>query len=553
VKKKYIILLLFFCCSTKIFAQKKLPDELQICLDTAQKFDSKFYAFIDAGDYYYQQYNATGFSDAAFYFDKARALAVASKDSIYIGIAYHSLAQVYDAIGDDKLPKALEYYQLYNRTSFLTKDTGIILRSYINIALTEMRLKKEENCTITIEKLIALALRYNKFKLTNRCYVVGAYVLTSLNKFELGKNYLNKIDIKNDTIINASLSYGNMYHLANVLLLNSEKKYAEGLLAGEKALQNCSNASDSLSIISNLANMAFNNGQYKIAYSYKEKENELYGKITRGKSLNDVNNSLLQSELKLKEENSQLLLQSQKTQKKITNGLIFGLLLMTIAISGILWLAINRRRKNIELANQVNENKLLLQEVHHRVKNNLQIINSFLLIEENKENGGGKTFIKELQSKIQAISLLHQKLFKEDDFKSVLLQPYFEQLFEKIISSHVSNEEIIKWNIQTNNLFLKQDKLISLALITTELLLNSIKHVAVNQNCTITFNLVQKDNFIFYEYIDNGKGMQIDFNINKITTTGLMLVKQLSKQLGASISLIRQNESNGFAIKIPIG
>jgi two-component system, sensor histidine kinase PdtaS len=548
--KLYLLTILLLTCTKLAFAQDNLPKDLQLSIDTAKQFSTKFFSYIDAGDYYYQLYNAAGYSKAATYYEKARTLARDEKDSISIGIAYHSLAEVYDALGDDKLPTALAYYKIFNRTSILSNDTGTIIRSYIDMALTEMHLNQLANCKNTIETTINLAKKYKKPKVLNRCYVVAAFALTKLNQFENGRTYFDKIDVAKDTIRNGTLSYGNMYYLTNLILLGVEKKYKEGLSAGQVALKYCTNASDSLMIMRNTAEMAFADGQYKIAYEFKNKENELYGNITRGNSLNDANNSLLQSELKLKDENRQLLLNKTSIQKKINVGLTIGIALMAFAIGGILWLSYTRRKKNIELAHQVNENKLLLQEVHHRVKNNLQIVNSFLLMEDHKENGGGKIFIKELQSKIQAISLLHQKLHQEDDFKSVLLQPYFEQLFEKIITAHVLNEEQINWQVSTNDLTMRQDKLVSLALIITELLLNTIKYVSVHQFCNISFTMHAEENFVSAQYLDNGPGLPKDFNWEKINSTGLMLVKQLSKQLGATISIIKNENTSGFALKI---
>jgi two-component sensor histidine kinase len=534
-----------------MLAQQPLPDSLQHRIDTAKTANTKLDALIEAGDYYYQQYNTAGYSKAAACYEKAREIANASKDSILIGIAYHSLAQVYDAVGDDKLPRALEYYKLFNRTSFLMKDTPIILRSYINIAHTQMRLKQEPACIATVEQLIALAVKYNRLKNLNRSYVVAAFTLTSLHRFDLGRKYFDKIDVVHDTITNGALSYNNMYHLSRLNLLRAEKKYGEGLNAGEEALKVCTNPSDSMTILGTMADLACNSGLYKAAYDYKKKENDLYGNITRGNSFNEVNNSLLKSELKLKEENDILVQSKQATQQKINNWLTAGLILMSLAIAGILWLAVTRRKKNRELAKQVAENKLLLQEVNHRVKNNLQIVNSFLLLEENKENGGGKIFLRELQSKIQAMALLHQKLHSNEHSDEVPLQPYFEQLFDKIVSAHVTHNEKIDWQVDTAGLYMRQDKVMSLALITTELLLNTIKYVAPVQACTVSLAMYEKGGKMLYEYKDNGKGLPETIHFDKATTTGLMLVKQLGKQLGAGISIIKEENANGFSIQIP--
>ena len=89
----------------------------------------------------------------------------------------------------------------------------------------------------------------------------------------------------------------------------------------------------------------------------------------------------------------------------------------------------------------------------------------------------------------------------------------------------------IEYTVKANELYMRQDKVISLALITTELLLNSIKYVANHKACKISISLSIQNEMIAYQYTDNGSGLAPTFNIERVTTTGLMLVKQLSKQL----------------------
>jgi two-component system, sensor histidine kinase PdtaS len=552
-KKQIIVLLLTAAFTLQSMAQQLLPDSLQRKIQTAPDTTSKIYALLDAGDFYYQQYNADGYSKAAGYYEKARLVANTTADSNLIGITYHSLGQVYDAVGDESLPKALEYYKIFNRTSFLSKDTPVILRSFINVSHTLMRLNRQQECIASLEKLTSLAKQYNKIKNLNRVYVVAAYITTRINRYDLSRTYFDKIDVKNDTITNGSLSYKNWYQLTKVYLLGAEKKYSEALAAGEEALQVCNNQSDSMAIFNYLVNFAASAGQYKTAFEYKQKEMQLYGNITRNNSLTAVNNTLLKSELKLKEENGTLLIKQQSIQKRINLWLTLGLVGMGLALAGTFLLATARRKQSKELIKQVNENKLLLQEVHHRVKNNLQIVNSFLLLEENKENGGNKTFIRELQTKIQAIALLHQKLHTNQQYGDVELQPYFEQLTSSIIASHTTNGEVINYTVNSNGLHLNQDKVISLALITTELLLNSIKYVAHKQPCTISITITANGNDVIYQYTDNGTGLPVALNFDKLTTTGLLLVKQLTKQLGGTVQYAKEENKSGFKIIIPSG
>jgi two-component sensor histidine kinase len=532
-------------------AQQALPDSLQKMINRAPNDSLLTEAYLTAGEYYYQQYNASGYSKAADYFEKGRQIAVRSGDSTLIGFAHLALGQVYDAIGDESLPKALEYYKLFANVMANCKDTPIILRSHFNIAHTYMRMKMAAPCLAAIKRMTDIAGAYNRIMNNNLTHVSAAFLCTQIQRFDLSRYYFDKIDTTHHKIKNASLGYLNWYLLTRFYLLGAEKKYAQAFAAGNDALRISVNRSDSMTIFGFLAKLAVQAGEHKMAYDFKIQELNLYKEITKDNSFATANTILLKSELALKEENRQLLIKQQQTQRRYNFWLVIGVIFLSVALAIIIWLYEARRKKNKQLKIQVEENRLLLQELHHRVKNNLQIVNSFLLLEENKPNGGGKIFIKEMQSKIHAMALLHQKLLGAEHFDEILLQPYFEQLANSILASHTLEEQEISCSIDAGDAMLKQDKLISLALITTELLLNSIKYVAAQQSCHIHIGILQQPSAIAFTYTDNGQGLPNSFSFDKVSSTGLLLVKQLCKQLKAEIAVLQQTGKNGFAITIP--
>jgi tetratricopeptide (TPR) repeat protein len=330
----------------EIFAQKPIPDSLLKAIDKASKPEDKMNAYIDAGDFYYQYYNALGYSKAADFYEQARTVANETKDSILIGIAYHSLGQVYDAVGEDKLPKALEYYTIFYHTTKRTTDTPRILRSIINIAATQQRLKLVGKSQSSLLELTTLAKKYDRQKNINRANVFAAYMCAIQENYSQCKKYFSGIDIANDTIKNTSLAYAKMYYLAKLYLLGKENNFEEGLRSGEEGLKMSSNISDSMEIYYTMSDFAKKAGNYEKAYEFKKAELELYGQINRDQGMSAVNNSLLKSELALKEDNAKLLLQKQQVQTKLNKWLALGLILMSIALVGIVWLTTVRRKQN---------------------------------------------------------------------------------------------------------------------------------------------------------------------------------------------------------------
>jgi two-component system, sensor histidine kinase PdtaS len=552
MKKHFLVMLCL--CILQLFAaaQQALPDSLQKRIDTATTPQSKLEAYVEAGDFYYQFYNAPGFSKAADMYELAREVADKTKDSILIGMAYSSLGQVYDAVGDDKLPKALEYYSIFERTSYLMKDTPVILRSHINVAHTLMRLKQTEACKQKLALLTSLSKKYNRLKNINKSHVFAAFVAYQLNDFELCKKYFSVVDAVRDTIVNGSLGYKNMYQLTKLYLLDKENRFEEALLAGEEALASSSNKSDSMNIYSKLGDYALKARQFEKAYQYKKKELDLYGDITRETGLSSTDNSLLKSEIKLKEENAALLQSKQHTQQRINNWLTIGLVIMSLALAGIFWFAFNRRKQNKKLEAQVSENKLLLQEVHHRVKNNLQILSSFMLLQQMKKNVDSEELIKQLQSKIQALALIHQKLHQQNSYSAVELQSYFEQLVVDTLAIHSNGNVAIKYAVNADDTFLNLDTLTPLALITTELLLNTIKYVAVKQPCQITITAQKKQDTLIFTYADDGKGLPDLIQFDTVSSTGLRLVKRLAKQIKAGVTVSNNATGLSFLFEIPV-
>jgi two-component sensor histidine kinase len=551
VLKKYSIVITY--CLIQFFAdaQQPLPDSLQKAIDTSKNKSNLVLAYRQAGEFYYRWYNIDGYNKAAGLFEKARVIANETKDSIIIGKTYLSLAQVYDAIGEEKLPKALEYYKIHHRTASMQNDTPIILRTFMNMASVQSRMNMSEDCKQNLNKLSLLTEKYNHIKNSNRSYVFASYICSKLNDMDLCQKYFNKINTIKDTLTNGSLPYRKFYFLTNFYLLGKESKFNEALLAGEAALKEINNLADSLEVYNLLGTYAGNIENYKKFAYYREEEMVLYRRMVNAKSFGDARNTLLNSELKLKEENAKLLIQKEQTQRRLNGWLIAGLLIISAGLVYIFYLATQRRNQNAALTKQVIENKLLLQEIHHRVKNNLQIVSSFMLLQQIKKNVLYDEPIKQLQSKIQALALVHQQLHQQNSFSSIALQPYFEQLVSETLSIHSNENTEIKYVIKTENLFVNLDTITPLALITTELLLNTIKYVATKQPCEIIIQAETKEDKILFKYSDNGKGLSDSINFENVTSTGLRLVKRLAKQIKSTIKIDNTNSGLTYFLEIP--
>jgi two-component sensor histidine kinase len=174
--------------------------------------------------------------------------------------------------------------------------------------------------------------------------------------------------------------------------------------------------------------------------------------------------------------------------------------------------------------------EILLKEIHHRVKNNMQLVISLLKIQSRDVNQLSiKDFVKISQSRINSMALIHENLYQSDDLNKVNFKEYLNNLTQSILSSYEGFKEV-ELNIDVNDLYLNIEMAIPVGLIINELINNSYKHAFVEKEKGI-INLKLVQNAEQYELIiaDNGIGM--DENKNNIKSLGIELVRLLVSQI----------------------
>ncbi len=192
-------------------------------------------------------------------------------------------------------------------------------------------------------------------------------------------------------------------------------------------------------------------------------------------------------------------------------------------------------RKKIEekIGNALKEKETLLKEIHHRVKNNLQIIISLLKLHSDHAND--PTFselVSESQNRIISMSLIHEKLYVNTDLSRINLLEYSDSLFQKLQSIYNKNLVKLESDIPAD-VFFEIDKMIPVGLIMNEVLSNSFKYAFPDQKGVITISL--KGNIL--SIADNGIGFSEKNKTKKNKGFGMQLMELLSEQISASISI----------------
>jgi two-component sensor histidine kinase len=189
------------------------------------------------------------------------------------------------------------------------------------------------------------------------------------------------------------------------------------------------------------------------------------------------------------------------------------------------------------IASQNNYNELLLKELHHRVKNNLQVIYSLLNLQKRRNTDAGTIgLLASLQSRIQTMALIHQNLYNNDSFEAIDVKEYAETLVEHIESIYINNDRKVSVVYEVEEIRLSLDKAISLGLIINEAVSNSFKYAFTqNPKGELLISIKKTGNTCLTTIKDTGKGFHSE-EINK-KSIGLKLIKTMCEQLKATYTL----------------
>jgi two-component sensor histidine kinase len=194
--------------------------------------------------------------------------------------------------------------------------------------------------------------------------------------------------------------------------------------------------------------------------------------------------------------------------------------------------------QNDRLGQLLHEKEWLMKEIHHRVKNNLQIVSSLLNTQSSfLTSGEAKAAIRDSQNRMQAISIVHQKLYQSDDISSVNFGNYIEEISRSIIDSFSTNQNI-RFVFDVADAHLSSIQTVPLGLILNEAITNSVKYAFADGSGIISvFFTVRNDGWYELTVRDNGKGLPVDFDADGCTSLGINLIAGLSSQLMGSFEI----------------
>lgn len=444
------------------------------------------------------------------------------RDSLIVPSAYNDLGFYYAM--NNQIDSAYQYYNLaleksetaIKETDFdtYTRLTGVVKG---NLAVLKIRQNDYKNAISLLEEDVVIGIKNND----NNNGTVRSLILLSECNIHL-KNYTEAQ--KNIVQIEQLLSKGVSpetkvgYYKAKAEVLKFQNKKDEAYIFYEKAFR----LSDSINTVKQRLLLAGND----ILYQLEQKDNVIEKQ---------------QSDIDRKEK-----------------GILYivAMALGVILITTLFYLRNSRKkRKEIEQKNNLisakndtikdslAEKEMLLKEIHHRVKNNLQIISGILELQNlNISDENAKIILKEGQARIQSIALIHKTLYQSENFSKVPFQSYLTELVQAIQNTYRNEQIKIDTIINANEIELNINTAIPLSLIINEIVTNCFKHAFIGRNNgTVTLSLSKEDAKYKLTIHDNGNGLPIDFNLKKLHSIGFDLIQGLSKQLEGTFDWRTEN------------
>lgn len=211
--------------------------------------------------------------------------------------------------------------------------------------------------------------------------------------------------------------------------------------------------------------------------------------------------------------------------------------------------------ERINLEQTIKEKENLIREVHHRVKNNLQVVSGLLYLQAEKVKGDKTIFglFMESINRINTMSMIHEKLYRTQDLQSINMKDYLTHLVQNVLKTY--NKQDLKLKMELQDLKLGIDQAIICGLIINEIVSNSCKHAFTEMKPgtgQISLKMSNGDEFLRIRVSDNGKGMS-DEAKNSNHTLGMQLISNLTDQMDAKLETISEkNIGTEYIIAIRI-
>ena len=467
-------------------------------------------------------------------------------DKKAIALAYSDLSNLFWK--QSKFESGLEYglksVEIFEDRDINDLDYGFTL--YV-VGNNYLALKDYQKALNYFEHCRAIGERYGFYNNLSDVYISEVDLYTFLNEFEKAKSagenavkYAELLD-NNFMLMRSWLSIGKSQ--------NIQGKYVSAIESLKKSIAIASDDFEDAFYLSQtyetLGKAFAGNHNYQEAYQAFAEYDNLKNQVFTAAA--DQRTSLLRTEFDVAQKESTIQQQeAQINRQRTRQTLIIIVVLLLVLYLILLYKAVqNNIKQNKLLEKKNNENEFLLKEIHHRVKNNLEIVSSLLALQSAEINDPKIVdAMQKSKHRIQSMSMVHQKLYQEKSLSSIEMKAYFEELAGYVVNVFDAGNRIEVF-FEMNTLELDVDTAIPIGLIVNELVTNSLKYAFPNNQIgIIKIGLKKEHSQLFLKVSDNGIGKSEKEEYIG-TGFGTKLIQLLTRQLEGKMNL---NIENGTTV-----
>ncbi|WP_084273324.1 tetratricopeptide repeat-containing sensor histidine kinase [Maribacter antarcticus] len=434
------------------------------------------------------------------------------------------------------LEYALKSLEFFNSWGITDLDYGFTLYIAGNNYLA---LKDYEKALDYYMQSIVVGERYGFYNNLSDVYISLVDLYSFLGEFdnakEAGQNAVKYAALleNNFMVMRSWLSVGKMH--------NAKNNYKDAVNALERCLEVATNKFGDayyLSLAYKELGMAYAGiNQYKKAYEAFSEYDTLNDEVFTAEA--DHRISELRTEFDVAQKESIIMVQESLIKKQEIRqklGIVISILLALLLLLAYKAIS-NNNKKNKLLQKQNTEKEFLLKEIHHRVKNNLEIVSSLLSLQSAQiEDPNVLNAMEQSQQRVHSMGMIHQKLYLGENMATIEMKDYFSNLSDYIINTY-GKDSHVAMALEMEKFELDVDMAIPIGLIVNELITNSLKYAFPDdRKGNIQLSLKEKNDLITLEVIDNGVGMQLSKEAVG-TGFGTKLVALLVKQLDGKMEL----------------
>jgi two-component sensor histidine kinase len=464
----------------------------------------------------------------------------ALKDTFMIGMMYNNLGSAYEFEADRET--SIRYFKMAQEYFARTGNVDWIVYTKFNLAGQYLASERMLEARALLLEVLPYFEEQEDYDNLSEVYLSLAECKKELESLDAAIPYIEKIEPLLEYLdISSEIRFRNL----KCVLMSDMGDYSA---AEAQCLKACE-----LSLgygMNKLVMDSYENtyllykiqGKYQEALTYHERLQEL-GDSTLTEMMDDqVVNLMTKYEVREKSKEIELKDKELEQSKNLRN-----LFIMLLGVIGLLLLvSILFTRSKIRSNNRLSKQKLvteksladkelLLREIHHRVKNNMQVISSLLSIQSRdiKDEKALKA-VNDSRNRVRAMALIHQSLYTEDDLKGIRTQEYITKLSNSLFSSYRVDVDRVKLEMDVDEMVIDVDSIVPIGLIINELMTNSLKYAFPDERKgTITIIMKEVPEGLRLEVADDGIGIPPERQAASEESFGMKMLKAFSKKLDA--------------------